>query len=226
MRKSIVSLIYVAICIFIESKLKLEFCKSFLKDLLSDNVDNKQLSIMGDNGKILMNFANDFKGSGVSFDEQQKDIIINHLAKDVYASMYYMEQSVNKSLSYQDRQKAKDISIIREALCICLKEFLEDSSRDAEIKATYNSFKWDFESYKINTQLIIDMITNNPSDNEGIREAIKERIKEAKKLIEKYGERYRIGDFTLRSVLEDDIIENKRKEHLSELDKSVVDLIA
>jgi predicted DNA-binding protein YlxM (UPF0122 family) len=70
------------------------------------------------------------------------------------------------------------------------------------------------------------MITNNPSDNEGIREAIKERIKEAKKLIEKYGERYRIGDFTLRSVLEDDIIENKRKEHLSELDKSVVDLIA
>ncbi len=225
-KKSIINQIYVAICIFIENKLNIEYCKRFLSDLLSNNVNKEQLSIMGDSGEFLMEIAKNFKESGVTFNEIKTSLIIEDYTKHVYATSYYIGIMTNKELSLQDRQKAKNNLIIRDALCATIKGYLTDSTRGRELKKIYKEFKTDFEVYKTNTQVIIDMITNNPNDNESIREAIKERVKESKKLNDKYSKYFDVGEYNLRSVLEDDILENKRKDHLSELEQSVADLIA
>jgi hypothetical protein len=232
MVRTVVNLIYSIVNVFIEMKLNANCCKSFLKDLLLDSVDTEQLSLMGGLGDDLKLAIQDYKASGVAFDSKQVSLLVEDFVKHIYASRYYLSRWLDRKLTYEERQSAKDSYVIREMLCSCIKARIIYGSIEKEISLMYNAFKADFETYKVNTRLINSMFKDTPNDNEGIREAIKERIKEAKNIWGKYGEifEYRyifnIDESDFMSVLEDDILHDKGKTHLSELEKTIVDLVA
>jgi hypothetical protein len=204
-RELFTSLIYIAITMLYDSKVKYGKARKYIYQIFTGELEEVKSSTFKHKDDFLSVVKN-IDNLGISLTDEEKEVILNSLVKEVYSAVYNLKAYSNNDNALVKRQEYKTEYILKDALAKSVIMYLQDKELGEKYKKAYLHFKKDISQFTEHNYLIAELVSSNDYDAEVIGEIIESRKKELENIMSKYKNIFNVTKESLISVWEEEKI--------------------
>lgn len=204
-RELFTSLLYIAITLLYDSKVKYGKARKYIYSIFTEELEEVKNSTFKHKDDFL-SVADNIIGLEISLTDEEKEVILNSLVKEVYSAVYNLKAYSNKKNALSKRQEYKIEYILKDALAKSVIMYLQDKEMGEKYKKAYLHFKKDISQFAEHNYLLAEIVSSNDYDTDTVDEIIQSRKKELGNITSKYKNIFNITNNSLISVWEEERI--------------------